>query len=431
MNRNFDIAVVGAGFSGLMVVANLMRRAPKRTRIFWTDPGIGWGHGLAYSTHEECHLLNVRADRMGAFADGIDDFWRWLQKTHRGRFQAQDFVPRRIYGAYLADIRDRFSAVPMQTTKVKGAKIQGGRWVLKTGGEEIDAAHLVLATGNPPIAALGWPRTEIFVDDFWAWRFEGQTAGRCAADDLVVIAGAGLTAADAILSLLSDGYRGRILCVSPHGHMPAVHEPVAGYDGKNDLLAGLRSRPTALNYLRQLRLHTGAAPWRDVIDSLRQATPDLWRRLDEREKARFMRHLWSRWNVHRHRMAPSIAQTIAGSGRVEIMAGRIVAAEDDGGLTIRPRVGGPDRRVKAIRVLNCTGPSYRRMVSENPLLRNLRQQELVTPGPLGLGIATPDAANFHAIGTLLLGERFETTAVPDLRGQAAEIAQTILKALGE
>ncbi|HEY8189069.1 MAG TPA: hypothetical protein VIF12_00175, partial [Micavibrio sp.] len=78
------------------------------------------------------------------------------------------------------------------------------------------------------------------------------------------------------------------------------------------------------------------------------------------------------------------------------------------------------------RVINCTGPDYRRMIAGNPALASLSSQGFVKPGPLGLGIATPDAPGLYAIGTILLGEKLETTAVPELRVQAAEIAQRIV-----
>ena len=426
MTENYDIAVAGAGFSGLMVVANLMRRSGPKPRILWCDPESGWGFGLAYSTYEDHHLLNVRADKMGAFADGIDDFWRWLQKNHPGVYQADDFVPRMVYGAYLDEIRDRFAAVTLVPEKIKAVRRVEGQWLLDVGKPVtvVTATKLVIATGNPPIAGMGWPRTEPYVTNFWRWRLDGGSGQMLPADGTIIIVGAGLTAADAMLSLLADGYRGRIICVSPHGRMPEIHMPVSVYPQAETLIAALRANPAARAYLRIVRDHAGKGDWRAVIDALRVATPDLWRMLNDREKGRAMRHLWSRWNVRRHRMAPQIRDRLDESGQVEMLAGRLIETRDDGHVTISLRHGGV-RVVQATKILNCTGPSYRKLVDDNPLLNSLKTQGFINPGPLGLGIATPDTENLYAIGTPLLGERLETTAVPELRSQAAEIARQL------
>jgi uncharacterized NAD(P)/FAD-binding protein YdhS len=125
-------------------------------------------------------------------------------------------------------------------------------------------------------------------------------------------------------------------------------------------------------------------------------------------------------------MAPEIAKTIQASGQVEIIAGRIVEAKEGGTVVIRPRGEKTTREIKAVKVLNCTGPSYRKMLDQNPLLSSLKGGGYIKPGPLGLGIAAPDPeTGLYAIGTLLLGEMLETTAVPELRAQAAEIAKAL------
>lgn len=420
MDDIYDIAVAGAGFSGLMVVANLMRRKGPKPRIFWADPESDWGFGLAYSTYESCHLLNVRADRMGAWADGIDDFWRWLQKHYPGEYAADSFVPRMIYGDYLGTIRETFDKVPLEQARIDKAKREGDVWRLTLGKRTVYTRHLVIATGNPPIASLGWPETEKYVANFWRWRLDGGSAQFLDANSTIVIAGMGLTAADAVLSVLQDGYKGKIICVSPHGHWPEVHDAVTTYDAAA-MVEAMRSLPAALHYMRILRAHANRDNWRSVIDSLRPHTVALWQALPEIEKARFMRHLWSRWNIQRHRMAPEIKTRIEGSGQVEIIAGRIMKAAENGTVTIKKRGAKVTKDIKATLVLNCTGPSYRRMVDENPLLRSLKEQAYLKPGPLGLGVATPDVPGLYAVGTVLLGERLETTAVPDLRGQVIKI----------
>jgi uncharacterized NAD(P)/FAD-binding protein YdhS len=51
---------------------------PERPRLLGRAGAARFGVGLAYSTGNPRHLLNVRADNMSAFADEPDHFARWL-----------------------------------------------------------------------------------------------------------------------------------------------------------------------------------------------------------------------------------------------------------------------------------------------------------------------------------------------------------------
>jgi hypothetical protein len=73
----------------------------------------------------------------------------------------------------------------------------------------------------------------------------------------------------------------------------------------------------------------------------------------------------------------------------------------------------------------------------DPLLRHLLDSGLARPDPLRLGLDTDprgavcDAAGRPAsdiltLGPLLRGRRYETTAIPEIRGQAAALARQLL-----
>src|SRR5690606_24845526 len=105
---------------------------------------------------------------------------------------------------------------------------------------------------------------------------------------------------------------------------------------------------TALGILRGLRREVERAGrrginWREVVTSIRHETPELWRRLDERERQRFLVHLRAFWETHRHRTAPEAAATINDmrrAGQLRVMAGRITACSspaDSLRVTIRKR----------------------------------------------------------------------------------------------
>jgi hydroxyacylglutathione hydrolase len=246
-------------------------------------------------------------------------------------------------------------------------------------------------------------------------------------EPIVVITGTGLTAVDAIISLRNDGYAGRILAISPHGTLPQVHASTpAGHDDYAKFVAELKARPAALSYFQAFRKNLGdGTHWRELIESVRGQTPALWQALGEREKARFSRHLLSAWNNHRHRMAPEIAARLTQDNNLSVMAGRVVAAAPDGTISVRARGDDGVWNFRADMLINCTGAGLRTLTTDNPVLADLRKQGLIQPGPLRLGIASPRTKGLFALGTPLTGERLETVAVPELRGQAADVAEVI------
>ena len=48
-----------------------------------------------------------------------------------------------------------------------------------------------------------------------------------------------------------------------------------------------------------------------MIDSLRPVTQEIWQSFPMEERKRLLRHVRSYWEVHRHRIAPEIGETIA------------------------------------------------------------------------------------------------------------------------
>ena len=100
--NGFDVLLVGGGASAIFTLLQFTRETPRR-RIGWIRDQAGVG--VAYATASTRHLLNVPAPRMGAYADAIDDFDRWLRSTPSVPVAAEAFVPRGLYGRYLEAVR--------------------------------------------------------------------------------------------------------------------------------------------------------------------------------------------------------------------------------------------------------------------------------------------------------------------------------------
>ena len=184
------------------------------------------------------------------------------------------------------------------------------------------------------------------------------------------------------------------------------------------------------------------ADWRSVIDSLRPFTQEFWQQLDRPERGRFLRHLRALWEPHRHRAAPAalaVKDALERDGRLVCHRGRIERiAEADGGsaleVTFQPRGSGRQRETLRVSyVVNCTGPecNYHRL--GDPLIASLFARGLARPDDLMLGLDTAPGGELRdvqgavqgrlfTLGSPQKGRLLETTAVPELRVQARDLA---------
>jgi uncharacterized NAD(P)/FAD-binding protein YdhS len=432
------VAIVGGGFSGTMLAAQLARRGIESVLI---DGSGRAGRGVAYSTTEPAHLLNVRAEGMSAWADDPDHFVR--------RFEAEGgegrgFAERRLFGRYLGEILDQAVATGKARVAESGAvhaRRDNGEWRIDLdGGETICAEALALAIGNQepeslgPFAGLG----DRFIANPWGADAQAAVRDLAATGGSALLVGTGLTMVDLVLSLDAAGHRGRILALSRRGLVPRGHadfEP-APVSAKEVPSGNLR------NLWRWLRRRSAEVGWRAAVDSLRPYSQALWQSLSDDQQRRFMRHSRPWWDVHRHRIAPEVARTVAAmvaDGRLEVAAGRIVAANPaDGGVDVefRKRGAGSSQTERFDYVFNCTGPLHAIGRTRDPLLRSLLDAGEVRPDPLAIGLEVDERSRalggerLWALGPLTKGRYWEIIAVPDIRGQAAAVAEDIARELG-
>ena len=73
------IAIVGGGISGTLVVLNVLKQSQVPVSILWFDDKNAFCKGLAYSTQNDGHLLNVRASNMSVFVDEPEHFDNMFQ----------------------------------------------------------------------------------------------------------------------------------------------------------------------------------------------------------------------------------------------------------------------------------------------------------------------------------------------------------------
>lgn len=468
------IAIVGGGFSGTLTLANLIREANVPLTLHVFESSGNMATGVAYSTIDIAHLLNVRTDRMGAFPDATQGFYTWLHdeggkneiaKLWPG-YEVRDdgYVPRLLYGLYLKSILE--NALKLARSKNITVHVHHATVVDAEEGEEIvlsvqknnelktiNVDAMVLATGNLPPRKFAFEsqvmHTNRYVPNIWdpMWDATLHAVSKLPASSHIVVIGTGLTAVDAILTLEEEDYKGTIIAISRHGYLPAVHTTSKAYPEWEWTLHPESAPDRAFGLFKRLRKEVETATekdynWRRVIDSLRPVTQPIWQRLPLVEKRKFMRRLFTLWNIHRHRMAPEVGAEVAElrkNNRLQVVAGRITDIKDAGQsltLTYHSHDDRSDHIMPAALVINCTGPDYNIATSTNLLLARLSKRGLITSHPLNLGIeitAQGNAKGSQAIfplGALLLGELLECTAIPELREQARIVATRVLERVG-
>jgi uncharacterized NAD(P)/FAD-binding protein YdhS len=259
----------------------------------------------------------------------------------------------------------------------------------------------------------------------------------------VLLIGSGLTSVDAVIELRARGFEGTIHILSRRGLLPKSHKTVAPLPS----FWSSNHPRTVRELLRLIRLQIKAAEargsdWRAVIDSLRPSTQETWRSLPRNEQRRFLRHLRTYWDVHRHRIAEQIAEGLAGQlqeGKIRMHAGRVTEYREDGAgvdIAYRSRQRRETMSLRVAKVFNCTGPDndYRRVGS--PLLSDLMGKKFARPDELSLGLDVSDdgalldaegtPSDFlYAVGPLRKGNLWETIAVPEIRNQVSDLAKLL------
>jgi uncharacterized NAD(P)/FAD-binding protein YdhS len=444
------IAILGGGASGTLLAAELLRRAQRPLEIALVEPRSALGRGPAYTTSFAVHVMNVPAARLSARADDPDHFLAWLRRRDP-QATGTTFAPRAHYGRYLQEVVTDARVAARRLVELDHVRDEvtdvrpgagGGFAVALAAAPPLVADRVVLALGNLPPDALrrlapagGEP--ERFVCDPWA---PGAFDFPSPEGDVLVL-GTGLTAVDVVLGLRHRGHEGRVVAVSRHGFLPRVHAfPAPRPAPVWELAASASLRETVAEVRRQLA-RTGG-DFRLVVDGLRGRTQALWRALAPADRARFLRHLQPFWDVHRHRMAPEVDAGLRAqlaTGAVRVLAGRVEALQERCGVvhaSIRPRGAHATTEVAVRHVVDCTGPAPLARTS-HPLVRRLLASGLVRTDALGLGLdATPDGRlvslenrsgdRLFALGPLLRGALWETTAMGEIRAQAAGLAERLL-----
>lgn len=461
------IVVIGGGLGGTLVAAHLLARKVtkdarrRRLRVVLIERAAGrLARGVAYSTKDRVHLLNVPACNMSAFSDDTDHFLHWCER--QGLAVTRDtFVPRMVYGEYLQDVLQdaKDSAAPGnaleifddEATAVDADEEAQCAMVRLNRRGTLFANRVVIASGNyaplnPRFVSANFSSdSPSYIRDPW------QTDALEAVDlqQPVLLVGTGLTMVDIALSLKSRGLQAPLFALSRHGLLPQAHreaQPLVAFDFPVDgAITARKLWRTVRERVRQIE--DAGHDWRACVNALRPLTQRLWQALDATEQRRFLRHARPYWEVHRHRMAPEVAASIERlliAGQLKIAAGRIeTMREVDGQMEVAFRERGREdvSRLRVGCVINCTGPASDVRRIDDTLIHHLLKYGYLAPDELGLGAEVSgggalinlhgeESSTLFTLGSWRRPLLWETTAAPEIRAQAAALADHLATSLG-
>lgn len=459
MNNIKTIAIIGGGFCGTMTLIQLIKQSESALNLVLINKIDNSPRGIAYSTYNSKHVLNVPAAKMSAFPDEPDHFINWIKSKPDYKDFIDDelpdtFLPRNIYGHYLDEI---YNSVINNLPEFINLKIiideaidvnvsENGAEIILKNSEPLFADKIVLALGNfipdnPKIQDNSFFNSDKYFQNPW----QKESVLNLERDGSVLIIGTGLTMVDNVISLTDNGFNGKIYAVSTNGYFPLSHKKRKPY---TDIIEELHPPYEISKLFSIFRRHikhvlskgiTGEA----VVDAVRPKTQEIWLSLSLNDKIRFMSHIRHLWGVARHRLPKNIyfqMQDLISKGRLEIIGGRLKELKEISGMVyvvIKERKNQELREFIVNRVINCTGPMTDISRIDLPLISNLYKKGLITHDEMKLGInALPDGTVIQkdnsvspflfTIGSLLKGILWESTAVPELRVQAKALAGELI-----
>ena len=445
------ITIIGGGASGTLLAANLLNASgDHQLEINLVEKRSVIGRGVAYSTPGEVQLLNVPAAKMGAYPDDIESFHKWLQQNGYA-YEPTSFVPRKIFGEYLRE-------VILEAAEAKSGNVRlnifeddavdmvvedNKAHVVLGSGDTLYSEKAVLAFGNflppdPTVSDLTFTDSPKYFRSPWA---EGVYES-IDDEDTVLVIGTGLSMVDVVMHLFYSPHRAKIYAISTRGLLPAVHKLGDTYPSFAD---ELKPMDRITDVLKAVRRHIEKAEsedidWRAVIDSLRPATQEIWLNLPIAEKRYFKQHLSRYWNVARHRMpveAKIVLDRMQADGRLHILKGRLKAINLDGRFNVEYLTNGVENQVAAGAIINCIGSESNFENIDSPFVRNLFSRGYIRNDALNMGIdALPNgvvvgqngdnSGVIFTLGTALKGVLWESTAIPEIRSQAHNLARMLL-----
>lgn len=451
-----QVIIVGGGFSGTALAIHLARTSSSRLLITVVEPRASLGGGVAYSTQEPAHRINVPASRMQLSGEEQGAFDRWYRQQPECSLDSVAhcddgavYPQRSLFGRYLAE---QFAAAAQAYPHISLRHVQAsaiaweGEQLLLSNGETLQGDVLALAISHPPPslprALQPFSTHPALIANPW----QHGVMDAIDPQSSVAIIGTGLSMADVVASLGTRQHRGPLIAFSRRGQLS--RDNLSGEWPEWTLAP--QDASSARLWLRHIRAEVARAaeqdlPWQRVLDQVRVQGQDIWQSLPLREQQRFVRHLRSWWDVHRYRIAPQVSAVIGArrqQGSLKVLAARLSDISKLGNqlqITLRTRDGASETH-RLDHLIVTTGPGHEALTASQPLLQSLSRQGLIRADQLGFGIdvdsqsrtlnlnGQPNARLF-VVGPAARARFGELMGLPQVADHATAVARHILQEL--
>ncbi len=445
----YELTLIGGGVAGVLTAINALRQYPNM-RVAIIEMQTNLGLGIAYSAQNDYHLLNVAAGSMSAFPNQATHFYDWLCENGY-KYRSEDFVPRRIYGLYIQNLCKQFlypcphfSHIQQEAINMNTLGAEFG--IVLKNGETLRSRQVVLATGNvfyKELPIFAGVKANHYHDKPWTESFLAHIKPQ----EDVLILGTGLTMVDTVVSLFKKRHKGQIYAISRNGYVPFPHyKPSIKYPNySQEVLVAANLREV----VELVRAHCEKALLRNipvgaVIDVIRPHIQTFWQKASLQEKRWFSKEMAALWSVVRHRVPQRYSNLLMDlhfqRRQFEAMAGEVegleVAENGTYKVAVLEKQHHTHQHIHCQHIINCIGFDFDLEKHPHSLLTQLAHKGIIAKDELGMGIHIDEnlniidlqgetQKNLYAIGSLLKGTLFETTALREIREQAAFISQQL------
>lgn len=451
------VCIIGGGFSGTITALQLLRKNA-HIKINLINSGYPVFKGVAFSTKKTEHLLNVPAGRMSAFPEEPDHFVNWLItqpefSDHAFENLKKEFIPRSFYGDYLKEISSvciNHPQISIIHNKALNIEKIGKKYRITIDNHpSLECEYVVLAMGNySPAPPKGIDEAVLKSSHYFESPWSDSYLDDLKPTENILLIGSGLSMIDCVLSLISMNFIGKIYSISPRGYFPQGNLSAAvTYP---DFYSEVKDK-SLLEVFRIIKSHITEGrktdmAWQAIIDSFRPYAKETWLKLSAKDKRQFISHLRHIWGVARHRLPRGIdlkMKELIDSGQLEVFGGRlqfVTIVENGFEVSVKKRSDQQLETFFVSRIVNCTGPQINFNEINDEFVSNLLQNNIISANDLKMGIRCfPDGRvlnkegehvkNIYAVGSLLREVLWETTAVPELRVNAENVASQIVESI--
>lgn len=454
-----------AAVSGVVqLLSMLIDKKKNDVTIYVIEKGSAIGPGLPYSTPEPDHILNIDSDVMSPIPDQPNSFYKWLKvnwpqlntklnKLDKIEPVKDKFPPRFLFGLYLNSLAENVKEYAKklgidiifitndEVINIDEQKQKQNYIITLASSKEVIADQVILCTGHMPSTLYRELKgIENYFHSVWP---SSNYVNAIPAKETVVVIGSNLSAIDSVLALVAHGHTGPIIMVSPSGRVPAVLGKIVPYirtkltletlleltlrenktisldmllelfleelslaEGKKVTLESILRRDSSpAKYLEKqiFEAKQGPRAWQCFLFSLYAIVPDLWHKLDDVDKSRFLKEFHGPFIKNLAAFPIENAEKILHllkSNQLKILGGlkEVKYNAQMGGFIIEydnREYNQNELYTNARYVINGTGPGYDVGNMNIPLYTNLLKKNLVSLNRFG-GIEA-DFRTFQAL----------------------------------